>query len=146
MAHLKRMRTLKALEYKALKKALLRRNTLIANLQEQLNEAEAFLAGRTPLSYRKVWVNAPDGSRIQIEKSRRIRRWFWVDKQGAFVTAWYSSKQLTFNDGATTIHVSHKSRIPGAIRQLIRAANAGELDQSLEAVAERGGAFLKLSR
>jgi hypothetical protein len=135
MAHLKRMRALKSREYSLLKKALLRRNKLIKILQEQLHEAEDFVAGRTHISYRKVWMSAPDGTRVQIEKPRQVRRWFWVDKQGAFITAWYNSKQLTFNDEATTIYVINKNRIPGAIRQLIRAAEAGELDQALEAVA-----------
>lgn len=141
MAHLKRMRTLKAREYSPLKKTLLRRNKLITNLQEQLHEAEEFVAGRIRISYRTVWASTPDGTRVKIEKPRRVRRWFWVDKQGAFITAWYSSKQLIFNDGATTIYVINKKRIPGAIRQLIRAVEAGELDQALEAVAEKGGFF-----
>jgi hypothetical protein len=146
MAHLKRMRALKAREYSLLKKALLRRNKLIKNLQEQLHEAEDFLAGQTHISYRKVWMSTSDGTRVQIDKPRQVRRWFWVDKQGAFITAWHNNKQLIFNDGPTTIYVINKNRIPEAIRQLIRATEGGELDQALEAVAEKGGIFQKHSR
>ena len=146
MAHLKRMRSLKSLDYAAMKKARHRREKLILNLEEQLLYAEAFVDGRAHIFYRKVWETNSDGKRVQVAKIKKFRPWFWTEKSGAFMTVWYSGKQLTLHDGAKVIRVINMKRIPGVIRQLIRAVRAGELDLSLEDVAEKGFAAFRLYR
>ncbi len=144
MAHLKRMQTLKSLDYLAMRKIRLRRQKLILSLQEQLLHAEASIDGRVHITYRKLWITNSEGVRVQVDHPKRFRPWFWTDKSGAYISVWYSGKQLTLHNNAKFIRVINKRRIPGAIRQLIRAVENGELDLALEDVAERGMPVLRL--
>ena len=59
-----------------------RRGVLIKNLGEQLNLLQATINGDQFVSPRKVWKTNEEGERVQIERPKRIRPWFWVSWSG----------------------------------------------------------------
>lgn len=123
-----------------------RRGVLIKNLGEQLNLLQATINGDLFVSPRKVWKTNEDGERVQIERPKRIRPWFWVSWSGiCFFQVWYGSKIVELKPGMTCVEVESKEKLVEAISAIIEAVKSGDLDIPIENVAEKGLAEIRLN-
>lgn len=83
-------------------------------------------------------------SKAEHRRSKVIRPWFSVSAAGCFFNVWYGSKVAELEPGMTAVQVSKCDELPDAIRNIIEAVRAGELDIQIEAVAEKGIPEIKL--
>ena len=122
-----------------------RRRTLITNLEEQLKLVQALIDEKTYTSNKKVWRTNENGERVQIERPKRMRAWFWVNWSGVcFFQVLYGSKIVQLKPGMTVVEAENKTKLLEVILSVIEAVKAGELDTQIEDVAEKGMADLRL--
>jgi hypothetical protein len=146
MKYLSRMKIVARFQKRMQTKAEHRRAKLIEKLEEQLGMAEALLKGQKYSKTRKAWETNDAGERVQIDRPKRIRSWFWETEEGCFVNLWYGSKMMIIQDGMSAIQIGKRSELPDGIRNIIEAVRAGELDVQIEAIAEKGLPELKLHK
>jgi hypothetical protein len=123
-----------------------RRAKLINKLEEQLALAEALISGERYEPLRKVWSTAADGERVRIERPKRVRPWYWLNAAGCFFSVYYGSKVLRLEGDMTAISLGDRSELTDAIKSVIEAVRAGELDLVIEEVAEKCIPDIRLSQ
>lgn len=122
-----------------------RRRILIINLEEQLKLVQALIDETTYTSNKKVWRTNENGDRVQIERPKRMRGWFWINWSGVcFFQVWYGSKIIQIKPGKTVVEAENKEKLAGVILSIIGAVKCGDLDIPIEDVAENGLAQLRL--
>lgn len=122
-----------------------RRRILITNLEEQLKLVQALIDETTYTSNKKVWRTNENGDRVQIERPKRMRVWFWINWSGVcFFQVWYGSKIIQIKPGKTVVEAENKEKLAGVILSIIGAVKCGDLDIPIEDVAENGLAQLRL--
>ncbi len=144
MKYLSKLKIVAQQQKRMQSKAEHRRSKVIEKLEEQLAMAEALNRGEGFSKSRRVWATNEAGERVQIERPKRLRSWFWVSSGGCFLSVWYGSKVVELESGMTAIQVGKRDELPDAIRSIIEAVRAGELDIQIEAVAEKGIPEIKL--
>lgn len=107
-------------------------------MEEQLALAEALISGERYEPIRRVWATSSDGERVHIERSKRVRPWYWINAAGRFFSVYYGSKLLKLDGQMTAVSLTERSELPDAIKAIIEAVRAGELDLAIEEVAEKG--------
>ena len=146
MSHLKKLKLVAAQQRRLLTKTEQRRAKLIVKLEEQLALAEALISGERYAPLRRIWTTAADGERVRIERPKRVRPWYWLNAAGCFFSVYYGSKVLRLEGDMTAISLGDRSELPDAIRSVIEAVRAGELDFAIEEVAEKGIPDMKLGK
>jgi hypothetical protein len=86
---------------------------------------------------RKVWTTAADGERIRIERPKQVRLWSWLNAAGCFFSVYYGGTLLKLDGDMTAISLVDRSELPNAIKAVIEAVRAGELDLSIDELAEK---------
>ena len=133
------MATLASLKLVAAKKpsnlssAVLRRNKLLAKLEEQIHLASAHNKGDTyaPMQIKSV-TNAA-GERVQITQPKKIKPWWFVSDSGKVCIAIrYGAKVIELAKGKTAIEVNNPAALIEALDAVKVAVQAGELDMQLE--------------
>lgn len=110
---------------------LIRRQRLIERLEEQRTLVKN--PSYAPISSR--WKKTADGSRVLVEKVRRVKPAWRTDANGTVVlTVKNGLKPIEFEKGKTGILVGTIDRLDAVLLTLIAAVRAGELDGLLEAV------------
>ena len=145
MKHLQKLKLVAQQQRRLLTKVEQRRAKLIGKLEEQLVLVEALIRGERYEPLRRVWATSSDGERVRIERPKRVRPWYWVNAAGCFFSVYYGSKLLKLDGEMTAVSLGDRSELPEAIKAVIEAVKAGELDLAMEEVAERGIAGLRLS-
>ena len=144
MSHLAKLKIVAQQAKRVQNKAEHRRSKLLEKLDDQLAMIQAKLAGETYTRTRMVMKENDAGERVQVERVKRLRPWYWMTNSGScFFAVWYGSKVIELKPGMTAISVSKVEELPDAIRAVMEAVNAGELDAQIEDVAEKGTAALK---
>lgn len=140
------MSTLKALNITALPKLssndpiLKRRAKLLAQLEQQLALAKDPLFIVTTQKWRKQ----DDGSKLLVEKQKRVKKWWVVDVLGnCFFTVRYGTKLIELEKGKAAIAVGDKASLIGVIEAVITATRSGELDALLGNVQRVGQRVVK---
>lgn len=146
MKHLSKLKLVAAQQRRMLTKVEQRRAKLIGKLEEQLALAEALICGERYEPLRRVWVTSSDGERVRIERPKRVRPWYWLNAAGCFFSVYYGSKLLKLDGEMTAISVGDRTELPDAIKAVMEAVRAGELDLAIEEVAEKGIPDLKLTK
>lgn len=144
MKHLQKLKLVAQQQRRLLTKVEQRRAKLISKLEEQLALAEALISGERYEPLRRVWATRSDGERVRIERPKRVRPWYWLNAAGSFLSVCYGSKLLKLDGEMTAVSLGDSSERPEAIRAIIEAVRAGELDLAIEAVAEREIPNMKL--
>lgn len=144
MKHLSKLKLVAAQQRRVLGKLEQRREKLIGKLEEQLALAEALLSGDRYQTMRKVWQTNAAGERVRIERPKRVRPWYWLNAAGCFFSVYYGSKLIKLEGEMTAISMGDRSELPAVIRAVIEAVRAGELDEAIEAVAEKSIAEVRL--
>ncbi len=121
-----------------------RRAKLLEKLGDQLSMIEAQISGATFTRMRRVWDKDENGQRVLVDRTKRMRPWYWMSGAGGcYFSVWYGSKVLELKPGMTAIQVAKREELPDAIRSVIEAVQAGELDAQIEASADKGTAELR---
>jgi Family of unknown function (DUF6641) len=108
------------------------RAKVLERLAEQLELAEAELAGTTIVKMRKAYVVDDNGERVALDVERRLRKWFWRNEKGVwFIELRYSNKAIKIDGAKTAIEVGDLNKLGSVIAMLIDAVKAGELDDRL---------------
>ena len=120
-----------------------RRNKLIAHLQEQRAIAQADAAGEHHVVMRRRWRNTDTGERQRVEVEKRLKRWWTAQADGQLLlTVRWGSRVIEWERGKAAIVVGEASKLIGVLEKLIAAAQAGELDDFI-AAANKGRQTLK---
>ena len=113
---------------------LLRRNKLLAKVQEQLDLCEA-KRNQQPYAPKrlKTVINKETGERTTIETIKRVKEWFWITEDGKInLAVKYGSKTLPLNKkGANAIELATGDELIATLKSLKVAVLNGELDDAI---------------
>jgi len=116
----------------------LRRQKLVAAIEEQQAVAEAAMNGKAYEVQRKTWAKNEDGEKVLVERMRKVRAWFFEQDGGWYVQCKYGSKALALGKG-NAVFVKALKEVEGALVALKAAAEAGELDEAVENIMKNRG-------
>jgi hypothetical protein len=89
------------------------------------------------LQTKTVTIKKENGEILELAKQRRLNPWWFTADNGSLVFEMkYGNKRLEFSKGKTGIEVANLNELEKVVDMLKKAIGAGELDQSLSAVAE----------
>jgi hypothetical protein len=109
-----------------------KRLRLIEKLDEQLAIAQAMLDGQPFEAYREKKVTDPEtGEKKVVRKRKAVRPWYFDDKEHYFFEIRVGFKAMEIDKGKTAIDVGDKTQLPTVINAIIKAVEAGELDQQI---------------
>lgn len=118
---------------------LLRRQKLLAKVQEQLDMCEAKRNQQpyTPKRIKTV-INKETGERVAIETIKRVKEWFWITTDNKInLSVKYGAKTLPLNKkGANAIEITNGTELVGVLHKLKDAVNAGEFDDAIAEISE----------
>ncbi len=133
------MSTLNALKLSAAKKSLNttpvvhRRNKLGKKLWEQIQLAQAHLAGKQFTTTRFQTVRNEDGVRRSVEVPKRVRAWWWNSEGGKIaLNVRYGARVVELAKGKSTIEVAAPTDLIPTLELIKKAVEAGELDTQIE--------------
>ena len=133
------MSTLNALKLSTAKKTLNttpvvhRRNKLGKKLWEQIQLAQAHLAGKQFTTTRFQTVRDEDGVRRSVEVSKRVRAWWWNSDNGKIaLNVRYGARVVELAKGKSTIEVAAPTDLIPTLELIKKAVEAGELDTQIE--------------
>ena len=111
-----------------------RRNKLIAHLQEQRAIAEAEAAGEQHVVMRRRWQLSPTGEKTRVEVEKRLKRWWTVQADGQVVLlVRWGSRVIEWERGKAAIVIGERTKLVAVLDKLISATQAGELDTHIAA-------------
>ena len=114
----------------------LRRQKLVAAIEEQHAVAEAAMNGDAYEVQRKTWAKNEQGEKVLVERMRKVRPWFFEQDGGWYVQCKYGNKALKLGDG-NAVFVKALKEVQGALSALKSAAEAGELDAAIGTAVQR---------
>ena len=133
------MSTLNALKLSTAKKSLNttpvvhRRNKLGKKLWEQIQLAQAHLAGKQFTTTRFQTVRDEDGVRRSVEVPKRVRAWWWNSDNGKIsLNVRYGARVVELAKGKSTIEVAAPTDLISTLELIKKAVEAGELDTQIE--------------
>jgi hypothetical protein len=133
------MSTLNALKLSTAKKSLNttpvvhRRNKLGKKLWEQIQLAQAHLAGKQFTTTRFQTVRDEDGVRRSVEVPKRVRAWWWNSDNGKIaLNVRYGARVVELAKGKSTIEVTTPTDLIPTLELIKKAVEAGELDTQIE--------------
>jgi hypothetical protein len=136
------MSTLNALKLSTAKKSLNttpvvhRRNKLGKKLWEQIQLAQAHLAGKQFTTTRFQTVRDDDGVRRSVEVPKRVRAWWWNSDNGKIaLNVRYGARVVELAKGKSTIEVAAPTELIPTLELIKRAVEAGELDTQIESAS-----------
>ena len=118
---------------------LLRRNKLLAKVQEQLDMCEAKRNQQTYAPKRlKTVTNRETGERTTVETVKRVKEWFWITSDNKInLAVKYGAKTLPLNKkGANAIEITNGTELIGILHKLKDAVIAGEFDDAISEVSD----------
>ncbi len=136
------MSTLNALKLSTAKKSLNttpvvhRRNKLGKKLWEQIQLAQAHLAGKQFTTTRFQTVRDEDGVRRSVEVPKRVRAWWWNSDNGKIaLNVRYGARVVELAKGKSTIEVAAPTDLIPTLELIMKAVEAGELDTQIESAS-----------
>ena len=133
------MSTLNALKLSTAKKSLNttpvvhRRNKLGKKLWEQIQLAQAHLAGKQFSTTRFQTVRDEDGVRRSVEVPKRVRAWWWNSDNGKIaLNVRYGARVVELAKGKSTIEVAAPTDLIPTLELIKKAVEAVELDTQIE--------------
>ncbi len=136
------MSTLNALKLSTAKKSLNttpvvhRRNKLGKKLWEQIQLAQAHLAGKQFTTTRFQTVRDEDGVRRSVEVPKRVRAWWWNSDNGKIaLNVRYGARVVELAKGKSTIEVAAPTDLIPTLELIKKAVEAGELDAQIESAS-----------
>lgn len=112
-----------------------RRNKLLEKLEEQKEIAKADMAGAEYKATKKIWITNDDGVKEQVERERRLTRWYWRSNDSWFLQLRYGARVMDLGKGRNAIEVKNEKELLTTMDTCLEAVKAGELDKILEEMA-----------
>ena len=113
-----------------------RRNKLSTRLWEQIELAKAQRNGTVFAPTRTKTIRDDDGNTRTVERSRRIKQWWFVSEAGKVcIAVRYGARVLELAKGKSAIEVATPAELINALETIRSAVDAGELDIQLEAAS-----------
>lgn len=110
-----------------------RRNKLSTLLWEQIELAKAQSNGTVFAPTRTKTIRDDEGNTRTVERSRRIKQWWFVSKAGKVCfSVRYGYRVLELAKGKSAIEVATPADLINALETVRSAVDAGELDVQLE--------------
>ena len=110
-----------------------RRNKLGKKLWEQIQLAQAHLAGKQFTTTRFHTVRDEDGVRRSVEVPKRVRAWWWNSESGKIaLNVRYGARVVELAKGKSTIEVATPVDLIPTLELIKKAVEAGELDKEIE--------------
>ena len=110
-----------------------RRNKLGKKLWEQIQLAQAHLAGKQFTTTRFQTVRDEDGVRRSVEVPKRVRAWWWNSDNGKIaLNVRYGARVVELAKGKSTIEVAAPTELIPTLELIKKAVEAGELDTQIE--------------
>lgn len=121
-----------------------RRNKCVVKLAEQIEMAEAELAGKTFERMKRAWITE-NGERKRVERPARIKRWWSKDANGNYILrVFYGSKPVELQRGKVAIEVGAMEKLPVVLKAVKEAIVSGELDAEIGVIARERAPKKKL--
>ena len=112
----------------------IRRQKLVAKLEEQIELATALAEGRTSAPTKIKAVTGEDGVRRNVESAKRMKQWWWTDGSGKLaLSVRYGAKVLELVKGKNAIEIASAAQLVPTLELLKAAADGGEMDAAIEA-------------
>lgn len=111
---------------------IVRRNKLVAKIEEQLQLATAQKEGRLYAPKRIKNVTNAEGERVAVETTKRVKEWYWTTPANKInLCVRYGSKTLELSKGKNAIELSSGEELLSTLSMLKDAVIAGELDDAI---------------
>ena len=108
-------------------------------LLTQLEQQRELAANPNFIVSLKKWRKQEDGSKLLVERQKRVKKWWFVDMLGnCFFTVRYGSRLIEFEKGKAAITVGDKDKLVGVIEAVIAAVKGGEFDALLNGIQRVG--------
>jgi hypothetical protein len=116
----------------------MRRDKLIARIDEQIALASAMAEGHTFAPSRtRIVKNKETGESRTVEQVKRVKAWWWQGPKGLLLQVKYGNRTLMLGKGQNAVEVSSKGDLVAALAVVRQAVDAGELDSQIEAAAQK---------
>ena len=138
MSVLNKFKLIVANRQNKLSPAVYRRKKLCGKIAEQLAMAKAKKEGKTFIATRlKRVVDVNTGIATDIEVSKRVKEWYWLENNKIQLQIMYGTKPLTLNaKGANTFEIATGDELINTLEVLIEAVATGELDDAIESASK----------
>lgn len=113
-----------------------RREKLSASIEEQRLVLSAALAGESYSVKIKRWQTNDAGDRVQVERDKQVRRWFFEQDGGYYVQCRYGSRILNIIGKSNAVFVDKLDDVADVLTAFKSAAAAGELDKAIALAAK----------
>lgn len=116
-----------------------RRNKLLDRLREQREMARCMIEGEHFEVTKKRWIADDEtGLRKQVSLPKQVRQWYYTIDDNMYFEVRYGNKPLELAKGKAAINVGDIDKLLGVIDRVIKAVEAGELDEMLLAIRKVG--------
>lgn len=109
----------------------LRREKLIAGIEEQLRVVEAVMRGDSYKVRTTKRVRNEVGERVAVENERVVRAWYFEQDRGYYVQCRYGARILMLNGKNNAVWVETLKDVADVLAAFKAAALAGELDKAV---------------
>ena len=118
----------------------LRREKLVAGIEEQQRVVEAALRGESYMVHTNKKVRNEAGERVVVENERTVRAWYFEQDRGYYVQCRYGARILMLNGKNNAVWVETLKGVAEVLAAFKAAALAGELDKAVAmAMAKANG-------
>ncbi|SHK49347.1 hypothetical protein SAMN05444000_1338 [Shimia gijangensis] len=114
-----------------------RREKLVTGLNEQKLVHAAALKGEEHLTEKSKWVQNEQGERVMTKIKRQVRPWFFEQDGGWYVQCRYGARVIAADGTNNAVFVKTLKDVGSVIDAFIAAAEAGELDKTINKAMER---------
>jgi len=115
----------------------MRREKLIAGIDEQQRVVEAAMRGETYKVRSSKRVRNEAGERVAVENERVVRAWYFEQDRGFYVQCRYGARILYLNGKNNAVWVEALKDVAEVLATFKAAALAGELDKAVALVMAR---------
>ena len=127
-----------SLKRKVVDKPTVRRNKLLAKLDEQILAAEAALKDEEYFGKKNVTETDEGGNKTTTSVPKRVNKWFYTNNGTEwFLEVKYGNRVLQLAKDKTAIVVGDLANMVTVLTQVKEAVAAKELDTAIEAVASK---------
>lgn len=113
-----------------------RRDKLLAAIEEQHKVLVAAQKGeRFTVSTQRITKN-DEGERVQLERQKHVRPWFFAQDNGYYVQCRYGSRILNINGKSNAVFVDTLQDVLSVLDAFKKAAETGELDKAVALVTK----------
>jgi hypothetical protein len=116
---------------------ILRRDKLVAALEQQLLVLASALEGRDHITERSKWMTNSEGARVLVKTQRRVKPWFFEQDGGWYVQCRYGARVIAVDGKNNAVFAKSLKEVGPIIDVFIAATKAGELDSVIATAADR---------